>query len=65
MQLPTQLDVNTQDLTLAIRRGMGPMQTFFDDGHDGLPYFGNSMEAGEGFGNRLSSVYSLSHMPGR
>lgn len=54
---------NTHDLDLAIRTGMGPMQTFLDETRDHLPFFGN--EAAPNCRNDHSPTFSAAHIPGR
>ena len=54
---------NTHDLDLAIRKGMGPMQTFFDPTKDCLPFFGNEMAPT--CRNSHYPNFSAAHIPGR
>lgn len=61
---PEYVRVNTRDLRLAIEAGMGPMSTFFDPRHEGLPFFGNVM-TGADAGNSHHESFSMAHIPGR
>lgn len=56
---------NTTDLEGALKAAMTPMEHFYDQEHDGLPFFWNSMCGGSYFGNAHHSTYSMSHIPGR
>lgn len=59
------VQTNTTDLEGALKAAMTPMEHFYDQEHDGLPFFWNSMCGGHYFGNAHHSTYSMSHIPGR
>ncbi len=64
IEYPTRVEVNTNDLELAIREGCNPMQQMIDPNHDNLPYFSNCM-SGPDPRNDHHASYSMAHVPGR
>ncbi|MBE6608122.1 MAG: hypothetical protein E7633_06180 [Ruminococcaceae bacterium] len=65
MEFKTKVMSNTHDIELAIKKGMRPMQSFFDTTRDNLPFFGNQMAPLDGFGNFHHPTFSAAHIPGR
>lgn len=58
------VEVNRRDIRKAIELGVGPMTCFYDEAHEGLPFFGNLVTE-PGFGNSHHPSFSMSHIPGR
>ena len=65
MEFKKYVECNTRNIDLAIKLGMGPMQSFFDKERDNLPFFGNQMAPLDGFGNFHHPTFSAAHIPGR
>ena len=65
MEFKKYVECNTRNIDLAIKLGMGPMQSFFDKDRDNLPFFGNQMAPLDGFGNFHHPTFSAAHIPGR
>lgn len=63
-EYPNYVEVNRDDMELAVRQGVHPMLEWVDPKHDGLPYFENYIN-GDRFGNHHHYTFSASHMTGR